>query len=182
MSLLKKLGLVEEIPSENPVVSSTERISALCDTIVDVAEAELESVNVDTLIDDIYAQNDLADKSSSIFKVEELISSLPKEMATDTKRNSVLAILGSFNLTATDVSTDGEERVKTLSSIKERVNQESKQTVTEKEMQIEELKKQIEILTVEIAEEQEKMRISNETIDAEVSKVENLIKFIGGVN
>lgn len=182
MSLLKKLGLVEEIPSENPVSSSTERISALCDTIVDVAEAELESVNVDTLIDDIYAQNDLADKSSSIFKVEELISSLPKEMATDTKRNSVLAILGSFNLTATDVSTDGEERVKILSSIKEQVNQESKQTVTEKEMQIEEQKKQIEILTVEIAEEQEKMRISNEAIDAEVSKIENLIKFIGGVN
>ena len=55
-------------------------------------------------------------------------------------------------------------------------------TVAEKEAQIEELKKSIEVLTVEIANEQEKARISNETISAEVAKVESLVKFVGGVN
>jgi TolA-binding protein len=138
--------------------------------------------DMNTLIDDIYAQNNLADKSRSIFKVEELISSLPKEMATETKRNSVLAILGSFNLTATDVVTDGEERVRTLTSIKEQVNSDSTMTITEKEAMIEGLKKDIEALTIEIANEQEKTRISNETISAEVAKIEALVKFVGGVN
>ena len=177
MSLFTKLGLVEEIPSVDKFVVETEY-----DIVEEAVDAELDSVNTDTLIDDIYAQNDMADRSSSIFKVEELIESLPKEMATDTKRNSVLAILGSFNLTATDVTTDGEDRVKILSSIKEQVNAETKQSITEKELHIEELKKQIEVLTVEISAEQEKMRVSNETIDAEVSKIESLVKFVGGVN
>ena len=177
MSLFQKLGLVEEVPSDNRFVAATEY-----DTVADVVEAELESVNVSTLIDDIYAQNDMADKSSSIFKVEELIASLPKEMATDTNRNSVLAILGSFNLTATDVSTDGEDRIKILSAIKEQVTEATKLSVTEKEQQIEELKKQIEMLTVEISEEGEQTRLSNEKIDSEVSKIKCLIEFVGGVN
>ena len=177
MGLLTKLGLVEEVPTNN-YDEAVEEYSYEEETV----EAELESVNTETLIDDIYAQNNLADKSRSIFKVEELISSLPKEMVTETKRNSVLAILGSFNLTATDVVTDGEERVKILTSIKEQVDSDSKMTVAEKEAQIEELKKSIEVLTVEIANEQENARISNETISAEVVKVESLVKFVGGVN
>lgn len=178
MSLLQKLGLVEEVPSDKFVASTEYDIV----DDVDAVEAELESVNVDTLIDDIYAQNELADKSSSIFKVEELIASLPKEMVTDTKRNSVLAILGSFNLTATDVTTDGEERVKVLSAIKQQVTEATEISTADKEMQIEELKKQIASLTVEIANEREQTRISSETIDKEVSKIEELVKFIGGVN
>lgn len=177
MGLLEKLGLVEEVPTNN-----YEDVIEKYDYEEEVVEAELESVNTDTLIDDIYAQNNLADKSRSIFKVEELIASLPKEMATETKRNSVLAILGSFNLTATDVVTDGEERVKILSAIKEQVDTDSKMTIADKESQIEELKKSIEALTVEIANEQEKVRISNETITTEVNKVEALVKFVGGVN
>ena len=40
----------------------------------------------------------------------------------------------------------------------------------------------IENLTVEIANEQEKMKLSDEAIVAEMSKVENLIKFVGGEN
>ena len=85
MGLLTKLGLVEEVPANN-YDEAVEEYSYEEETV----EAELESVNTETLIDDIYAQNNLADKSRSIFKVEELISSLPKEMATETKRNSVL--------------------------------------------------------------------------------------------
>lgn len=177
MGLFEKLGLVEEVPSNN-YDEAVEEYSYAEETV----EAELAEVNTDTLIDDIYAQNNLADKSRSIFKVEELISSLPKEMATETKRNSVLAILGSFNLTATDVVTDGEERVKILKSINEQVDSDSKMTVADKEAQIEELKKAIEVLTIEIASEQEKARISNETISAEVAKIELLVKFVGGVN
>lgn len=177
MGLLTKLGLVEEVPSNN-YDEAVEEYSYVEETV----EAELAEVNTDTLIDDIYTQNNLADKSRSIFKVEELISSLPKEMATETKRNSVLAILGSFNLTATDVVTDGEERVKILTSIKEQVDSDSKMTVAEKEAMIEGLKKDIEALTIEIANEQEKVRVSNETISAEVAKIESLVKFAGGVN
>ena len=71
---------------------------------------ELDSVNTDSLIEDVYTQNELLDKSKSIFKVEDLINSLPKEMVTETKRTSVLATLGVFGLTVTDVNLDGEKQ------------------------------------------------------------------------
>lgn len=177
MGLFERLGLVEAVPAEN-----YDEAVEVYDFEEEIVEAELESVNTETLIDDIYIQNNLGDKSRSIFKVEELIATLPKEMVTETKRNSVLAILGSFNLTATDVTMDGEERMKILAAIKEQINSEAQTTIAEKEAQIEELKKSIETLTVEIANEQEKAKTSNTTITDELIKVETLVKFVGGVN
>lgn len=180
MGLLKAIGraFVEEVPTENyEDFIETETFSE-----DDVVEAELASVDTNTLIEDIYTQNDLFDKSRSIFKVEELIASLPKEMVTETKRASVLAILSSFNLTALEVSEDGEKRVQVLNTIKEQINADCKNTVANKEAQIEDLKKSIETLTVEIANEQEKMKISDDTISNEVTKIGNLVKFIGGIN
>ena len=181
MGFLKSIGrvFVEEVPTE----TYEEPIGMGADFIEEeLVGAELEDVNVVTLIDDIYTQNDLFDKSRSIFKVEELIASLPKEMVTDTKRSSVLAILGSFNLTATEVVEDGERRVDVLNSIKEQIDVDCKNTVSEKEVQIEELKKAIATLTTEIADEQARMKTSDELILNETTKINNLIKFIGGEN
>lgn len=180
MGLLKTIGraFVEEVPTDN-YEDFTEAETFNDDEAV---EAELASVDTNTLIEDIYTQNDLFDKSRSIFKVEELIASLPKEMTTETKRASVLAILSSFNLTALEVSEDGEKRVQVLNAIKEQINTDCKNTVANKEAQIEELKKSIEMLTIEIANEQEKMKVSDETISNEVNKIGSLVKFIGGIN
>lgn len=180
MGFLQKIGkaFIEEVPTENEVMSFDMDMV----TMEDATEVELESVNTNTLINDIYTQNDLFDMSHSIFKVEELIASLPKEMATDTKRASVLAILSSFNLTATEVAEDGEKRLGILAGIKDKIDADCKNTIADKEAQIEELKKTIEKLTIEIANEQDKMRQSDGTILVEMAKVENLMKFIGGEN
>ena len=179
MGIFKAIGkaFVEEVPVEEYEES--------IDTNVveeELVEAELEDVNVNTLIDDIYVQNNLFDKSHSIFKVEELIASLPKEMVTDTKRASVLAILGSFNLTATEVIEDGERRIDVLNSIKEQIDADCKNTVANKESQIEEFKKAIANLTVEISNEQDRMKVSDSLISDEVVKINNLVRFIGGEN
>ena len=114
MGFLKSIGkaFVEEVPTENSEVEENFRSYE-----EENVEVELDSVNTDTLIDDIYTQNDLYDKSQSIFKVEELINSLPKEMVTETKRASVLSILGSFGLTATEVVNDGEKRIEVLGGV-----------------------------------------------------------------
>ena len=179
MGLFKAIGkaFVEEVPTENYEVPVEAEVVE-----EDVVEAEIAEVDTNTLIEDIYTQNELFDKSRSIFKVEELIASLPKEMVTDTKRASVLAILGSFNLTATEVLEDGEKRTSVLDTIKKQIDEDCKNTVAEKEAQIEELKKSIATLTVEIANEQDMMKVADEMISTEIVKINNLIKFIGGEN
>lgn len=179
MGFLKSIGkaFVEEVPTENNEVEDDFQSYE-----EENVEVELDSVNTDTLIDDIYTQNDLYDKSQSIFKVEELINSLPKEMVTETKRASVLSILGSFGLTATEVVNDGEKRIEVLGGVKEKINTESRDSISEKEEKIEEFKKAIANLESEIANEQNEVKISNEAISTEIGRIKELVKFVGGAN
>ncbi|MCR2051070.1 hypothetical protein NSB25_28030 [Acetatifactor muris] len=179
MGFLKSIGkaFVEEVPTENNRVE--EDFQSYEEENVEV---ELDSVNTDTLIDDIYAQNELYDQSQSIFKVEELINSLPKEMVTETKRASVLSILSSFGLAATEVTDDGEKRMEVLDSVKEKINTESKDSISKKEEHIEEFKKNIANLESEIASEQNEVKISNEAISTEIGRIKELVKFVGGTN
>ena len=102
-------------------------------------------------------------------------------MTTETKRNSVLATLGVFGLTVTDVEADGEKRVDVLSDILSKIICDSEAVVTEKENAIEEHKMEIERLEKEIADQRAETKTSDETITAEIDRIKNLINFtIGG--
>ena len=174
MGLLKKL-FVEEIPNE------TENYDVETTAYEELAvEVELEDVNTDTLIEDIYVQNDLYDKTKSIFKVEELINSLPKEMVTETKKTSVLATLGVFGLTVTDVTLDGDSRVDVLNGILTKILGEGNDNVASKEAEIEEHKKEIARLEKEISDQKTEMKVSADTINTEITRISDLVKFIGG--
>ena len=174
MGLLKSF-FVEEVPNETQ--SYDVESTAYEEPTVEV---ELEDVNTDTLIEDIYVQNELYDKTKSIFKVEELINSLPKEMVTETKKTSVLAILGSFGLTVTDVTLDGDNRVEVLSRVLAKIVEEGKEAVTQKNNEIEEHKKEIARLEKEISEQQTEMKVSEDTINSEISRITGLVQFISG--
>ena len=145
---------------------------------VDVGGAELDAVRTDTLIEDIYSQNELA----SIFKIEELINSLPKEMVTETKRNSVLATLEVFGLNESDVENDGMKRTEILNSILIKISEEADKSIREKEEEIENHKKEIERLEKEISAQQLELKSSQATIEAENKRIVGLIKFIKGEN
>ena len=166
---------VEKVPEEENYDVGTDY--SVEDSAVPV---ELDEVHTDTLIDDIYAQNELSDRSKSIFKIEELINSLPKEMVTETKRGSVLATLGVFGLTVTDVTLDGEQRVDVLNSVLAKILDDGNANVTDKETEIENHKKEIARLEKEISEQQSEMKISENNINTEVGRISELIKFIEG--
>lgn len=166
---------VEKVPEEENYEVGTDY--SVEDSKVPV---ELDEVHTDTLIDDIYAQNELSDKSKSIFKIEELINSLPKEMVTETKRGSVLATLGVFGLTVTDVTLDGEQRVDVLNSVLAKILDDGNTNVTDKETEIENHKKEIARLEKEISEQQSEMKVSENNINTEVGRISGLIKFIEG--
>lgn len=166
---------VEKVPEEENYDVGTDY--SVEDSTVPV---ELDEVHTDTLIDDIYAQNELSDRSKSIFKIEELINSLPKEMVTETKRGSVLATLGVFGLTVTDVTLDGEQRMDVLNSVLVKILDDGNANVTDKETEIENHKKEIARLEKEISDQQSEMKISENNINTEVGRISGLIKFIEG--
>ena len=177
MGFMDRLGkaLVEKVPEEKTQIVG-EEVMYEDEPAVD---ASLDAVRVDTLISDIYAQNDLTNENG-IFKVEEVMKSLPKEMVTDVKRSVVQSILSSFGVTVSDVVSDGENRVEVLGSVLREITNDSTSSVSKMEEDIEKLKHDISELETRIADEKEKLRCSTDLITGESSRVQGLIKFIGG--
>ena len=174
MGLFQKLGLVEEV--DRP--SREDYMVDLPDEQVE--DVNLEAVNTNTLIADVYDQNDLNDQSKSIFKVEELMNSLPKDMVTETKKNSVLSALGVFGLNAEIVTEDGEKRVEILKAALAKISSEKNELVADYQERIESCKETIAELEKNIAEEQAVLKASTETINAESDRISKLISFVGG--
>lgn len=178
MGLLEKMGLIEKIPETTDYDVN--------DTSYDMYDEESisaeysEGCAADTLVEDVYVQNDMHDKTHSIFKIEELTNSLPKEMVTETKRASVLSILDSFGLTAEEVVTDGENRVKILDSVKTQLNIDSENLIANKQSEIEEHKKAIAALEADISANVDNTKRSNEVIETEIKRITSLVEFMGG--
>lgn len=141
---------------------------------------DVQVTNVDTLLSDVYEHNNLANTESTIFKVETLSNTLPKEMPTDVKRTSVVAILSSFNLAVEDVAKDGDSRVQALTSAKARLNAEFEEKSTANNATIEDYKQKIADIEKEMANDVDTNKKSNEILDAETKRVSALISFILG--
>lgn len=178
MSIFEKMGLVERVPKqkehEYPDTSGYvyEEYAEL------QPEIEVEKITAGTVIEDIYAQNNLLDRSTSIFKVEEVQSSLPKEMVTETKRNTVVSIIGSFGLTAEAAVADGNQRLASLNVAFEAINQESEIYISGKTDEIEQHKQEIARLEKEIAAKRDETKITNEAIESEVKIISGLTEFV----
>lgn len=176
MGFLKKLGLVEDNPDYyagyDPDLSDVNYDADI--------DANVDGVTNDNLVSDIYNANSLSDLSKSIFKVEELIDSLPKEMATDTKRTSVLAILSSFGLTTEEVLEDANTRVNLLNAAMTEIVNKNTSKIDESNITIEDLKKQIEDLQKIISDLLLENKTCKDKVEQEVNRIENLIKFIKG--
>lgn len=184
-SFFERMGLVEKVPSEDEGYEAAEMRSDYTpgeyadEDEVDAEAAEL--TDTETFISDIYAQYSMSDLSKSIFKAEDVMKTLPMEMATDTKRNTVIGILSSFNLTATDVTEDGEERIKTLNAVNKKTKEENLSEIDVRLQKIEDLKGQIEELNKEVSALKDTTASAEALISAEVDKIQSLIDFLTGV-
>lgn len=173
MGFLQKLGLVEENPDYNvdiePITNYEEPV-----------DVNVENVSNDNLVGDIYSANNLSDLSKSIFKIDELINNLPKEMPTETKKATVLGILTSFGLTVEEVVNDGLSRINYLSASMNEIINKNTGEIDSSNMLIEDHKKEIEELSKYIADLTVANKNCENTIESEVDKISNLIKFVGG--
>lgn len=174
MGFLKNL-LVEEIPEEVPMMNEDLYMEEEMDV-----EVNTDSVSQDNLIGDIYNQNDLSDLSKSIFKVEELINSLPKEMPNETKKATVLSILSSFGLTVDEVIEDGQMRDSVVRAALNAIVDENKEVISDNNIAIEKKKTEIQDLEKDNAERETVMENTEDKIEAEMKRISDLIIFIGG--
>ena len=177
MGLFEKLHLVEKVPEE-VAYEDTDYVLSPEDSEVEVND--LEEVNPDSLIEDIYDENSLSDKSKSIFKVEELINSLPKEMVTATKKTSVLSTLGVFGLDVGTITEDGKNRLSVLEGVLDQFSKKNDEEIRSMEEKIENHKKEIAILEKQISDNKAEMEFVKTSIEKESDRIEVLKEFIEG--
>ena len=166
--------LVEKVPEENFVADAYP-----IDYDVDV-DASTDNVTQENLINDIYNQNGLSDLSKSIFKIEELINSLPKEMPNETKKTTVLSMLSIFGLTAEEVQCDGHERCSMIASALSNITNENNDVITSNNELIEQKKLEIQNLEKDNAERILVIKNTEDKVETELKRIETLIEFIGG--
>lgn len=172
MGLLKNLFL-EEVPQE-PIVTDEEMY------LEDEVEVNTELVSQDNLIEDIYNQNALSDLSKSIFKVEQTINSLPKEMPNDTKKATVLTILSNFGLTVDEVVEDGYSRQSIIRGALSTIVDENENTILNNKTIIEQKKMEIQELEKDNANRETVIKNTEDKVELELKRISDLVTFIGG--
>ena len=173
MGLLEKMGLVERI-EEDPVIYEEDYMEE------DYVDVNTENVTQDNLITDIYNQNELSDLSKSIFKVEELINSLPKEMPNETKKTTVLSMLSIFGLTVDEVLADGEQRSCYVKAALASITDENNEVINNNNASIEQKKLEIQELEKDNADRSIVIKNAEDKVESEVERINGLIKFLIG--
>lgn len=177
MGFLKKF-LLEEVSEEQ--LSYETNAHAETAEEVEMVDVNTENVTQENLIVDIYDQNGKSDTSKSIFKIEELINSLPKEMPNETKKTTVLSMLAIFGLTTDEVLCDGIERHEMIESALLGITEENKKVINSNNEMIEQKKLEIQKLEKDNADRILVIQSTENKIKAESNRIKTLIKFIGG--
>ena len=176
MGWLEKIGLVER----EAAVSHTQDAAPVSEAEpAPIVDADIAStVNI---VDDIYAQNELSDKGNSIYTVQALIDTLPSEMTTAKKQNTVLGILNVSGKQVSVLLEDAAKRRETLLGARDKVVCEHTDAICVANADIEELKRAIEAATLRIKENEEIIEATKRSVDDEITVIDGLIAFCNGM-
>lgn len=174
MSFLKRLGLVEDNEPVVPVV-----VEQTHEQVVEV-DAEINSAT--NVVDEIYAQNELSDKSNSIYTVQALIDTLPDEMTTAKKQSTVHGILMVSGKSVNSLLDDAQNRIDILCAARDKIVADRTDEIAVASADIEALKQAIEVATIKIKEAEEIIAATKDSIGDEINAIDNLVKFCEGMN
>lgn len=145
-----------------------------------VEVADLDTSNKDNIVEEIYIANNLSNLDKSIFKVEDLMKTLPPEMPTASKKATVESIMKTVGLVVDDTVADGNERIEILNASLNKTVDSITNNINSAEEKIEQLKIEISENEKLIADSKETIKEFTEDINTETERINNLIKFIKG--
>ena len=173
MGLLEKMGLVER-------ESGIETV----DYPVFVEQEPQVEANVESsinIVDTIYGQNGLSNRSDSIYTVEALIDTLPEEMTTAKKQATVFGILQVSGKSIGALLADADNRKSVLSAASSMIVDERNAEIAAANSDIEELKRAIEAATIKIKEAEDIIAATTQSVTEEIKAIDALISFCSGM-
>jgi multidrug efflux pump subunit AcrA (membrane-fusion protein) len=139
-----------------------------------------EGISSDVIltIEDIYTAEGIENLDNSIYKVLEFADSLPKELSTVAKKQSVLGILKTVKLDVNNLIEDGKHRTIRLTETSDLLLTKANDTVKSNIEEIEELEAKIEALKNENTVLTKTSEDQTALIKGEISLINNIIEFI----
>jgi len=176
MNFFERMGLVEREAD----VSEVAYVPDL-GTESDLPQVDADIKSAVNVVDEIYAQNDLQDKSNSIFTIQALIDTLPPEMTNAKKQATVFGILQVSGKSVSDLLDDAAKRIETLMAARDKIVGERTDEISEANADIEDLKKAIEEANIRIKVAEEIMNATKQSVADEVSIIDGLVEFCKGM-
>ncbi len=186
-SLLEKLGLVES--------DEVETLSTPVEVGTDFPEQEFltlqtglgehESVQTEIPegdnfdIEAVYEANDMNPADSvTVYKIQDMLSSLPAEIPTKTKKTTIKSLMATLGYDSVSIQVDAERRMEFLKAVGNEKMNDLFAEMNENEQKIESMKEQIQALTVRNSEAGAAVeRISN-TVQNEIHLIESVLEFV----
>lgn len=144
-----------------------------------VVVEQIDTVEVITA-DQIYERVNLADKSRSIFKIEEFAAKFPKTLTQEVRKQSVLGVLEVAGFTLDELLVDATTRTEALSDILLKVINGAEQEIKANETQIKEAETLIEKLKAENLDRLSLIEKQTEAITLEKNKIAGIVGFVAG--
>lgn len=141
-----------------------------------------DNVNIDTenlvTINSIYESNNLSDFESSIFKVEQIKNVLPENLPKESKKESVIGMMGVSKLTVDTCLIDAENRIGTLNGALCKFTEETVKIFDETENEIAELEDKVNSLRSMLTSRKKLQEDQAELIEKEIEKINSIVNFI----
>lgn len=176
MGILERLGLVESVMPVEPVADY-----GYAPEPAPVNEVSAEVKSVDNVVNDIYLQNGLEDKSNSIFVVQALIDTLPAEMTTAKKQMTVAGILTVSGKSLGDLQNDASKRTGVLMAARDSVIDKRVAEINAAKADIEQLKQTIEAANIKIKEAEDMIEATKKSVNEEIGAIDALLEFCKGM-
>ncbi len=130
-------------------------------------------------IDDIYRNARLTlNAKKSIFMVDILTKTLPENLPSDIKRETVLSLMKVSELDKDSLLNDAYERIDSLNTVLEETVDTTENIIKKNSMTISELEKRIAELDSINDERHEFQKDQNTLVEYEIQKVINLVNFV----
>ena len=142
----------------------------------DTTGLDLESI---VPVSAIYTKEGIGDLTKSIFKVDEIRSTMPPSLPTDVRKQTALGMISVFGLDVAGLIADADLRISTLKSAQATFNENTCDSLATDESKILELEAQIDALKQGINTTKKNQELQNAAIDTEVNKINDIVKFIG---
>ena len=142
-------------------------------------EIEGDFSGVETIsIDEIYERTNLADKTRSIFKIEEFAAKFPKTLTQEVRKQSVLGIIEVAGFTLEELVADANNRIATLTGVLDKIVAGTTTEITENETRIREAETLIETLKAENLNKLSLIEKQTEIIEVEKNKIAGIVGFV----